>query len=112
MLAILGDCLLDVFGGAVAAGIMACGAWYVFRCLRWPEFGPWAVIVAFVLAPGAVQRSFVQMMLFFLVLIGVGLIPAGRAWRRRDRLYRIFHTHNVRAMQRNLPGRHPPHHIV
>lgn len=112
MLGIFANCLLDVFGGMVLAAGAAWLAWTGFQRLRYPEVGPWVVVVAIVLTPGAMGHSLLQMMLIFLGVISLCLIPAGRAWRKRERLRRLFHLHNIAVLRRDDGRRHPPRHLV
>lgn len=112
MLAILGECLATIFGGAALAAIAAWIGWHLFRRLRWPEAGPWAIAAALVLVPGAMHRPLLQMTVFFLALFATGLIPAGHAWRKREKLRRLFHLHNIKVRRLGIGERRPPRHLV
>jgi hypothetical protein len=112
MLTICRDSLLDVFGGVATALLLAGIGWCLFRLLRWPHAGPWAMLAMLGLVPGAMRQSFLQMAMLFLALCAACLTPEGMAWRRRDRLHRLFHLHNARAL-RGRPGAGPvPRHLV
>ena len=111
MLGILAKCLLDVFGGMALAGGAAWAGWMAFQRLRYPEVGPWAVALAIIFIPGAMRHSLLQMTLIFLCPVSICLIPSGRAWRRRERLRRLLHLHNVAVLRCN-GGRRGPRHLV
>jgi len=100
MLALIGNCLLDVIGGIVAAALAATVSWHAFKLIRLPEFGPWIVLVALFAIPGAARRSFVQMVILFLAIDAIALLGEGKAWRERDRVRRM--------LQRISTGRNGP----
>jgi hypothetical protein len=112
MLAIFAQCLLDVFGGIALAAGAAWFGWTAFKPLHWPEAGPWIVVLTLILIPGAMSQSLLQTTLLFLVCIAACLIPAGRIWRKQQRLRRLFHRHNVKVMRQGLRQRTPPRHLV
>ena len=103
MLALIGKCLLDVFGGIAVAALVATAAWQAFKLIRLPELGPWTALVALLAIPGAARQSFVQMVILFLAIGAVALLGEGRAWRERDRLRRLIRRISARPGR----GRHP-----
>ncbi|WP_454884857.1 hypothetical protein [Sphingomonas oryzagri] len=90
MLAVLVNCLLQVFGGMAVAALAAWASWHVFKLLRLPELGPWLVLASLFVIPGAARRPFVQMVILFLIIGALALLPVGRAWRKRDRVRRYL----------------------
>jgi chromate transport protein ChrA len=107
MLSVVGNCLIDVFGGIAAAAIVATAGWHAFKLVRIPELGPWAALIAVVALPGAMRSSFVQMMILFLAIAALVLTGEGRAWRRRRRSDRILKMLKAEAKPTQRPGLHP-----
>lgn len=103
MLALIGNCLLDVFGGIAVAAFAATAAWHGFKLIRLPEIGPWVVLVALIAMPGAARHSFVQMVMLFLGIGAAALLGEGRAWRERDRLRRLIRRLGSRPGKRRHP---------
>jgi hypothetical protein len=103
MLTLIGNCLLDVFGGIAVAALAATAAWHGFKLIRLPELGPWIVLAALIAIPGAARHSFVQMVILFLAIGAVALLGEGRAWRERDRLRRLIRRLGAHPAK----GRHP-----
>jgi len=101
MLALIGNCLLDVFGGIAVAALAATATWHGFKLIRLPELGPLALLVVIVAIPGAVRSPFLQMTILFLGIAAIALLGEGRAWRRRQRRDRI-----IRDLE---AGRRPAH---
>jgi chromate transport protein ChrA len=107
MLNVVGNCLLDVFGGIAAAAIVATAGWHAFKLVRRPELGPWAVLIAVVALPGAVRSPFVQMMILFLAISALVLTGEGRAWRRRRHSDRILKMLKAETRPAPRSGLHP-----
>jgi hypothetical protein len=103
MLALIGNCLLDVFGGIAVAALLATMAWHGFKWIRLPELGPWVALGTLLAIPGAARHSLVQMVILFLAIGAVALLGEGRAWRERDRLRRLIRRLGSRSVKRRHP---------
>lgn len=106
MLSVIGNCLLDVFGGIAVAALVAMAGWHAFKLVRLPELGPWAALVTIVALPGAMRSSFVQTLVLFLAIAALVLTGEGRAWRRRDQSNRILKKLKAEAGPTQRPGLH------
>ena len=84
MIGLILKCLIGVFGGMAGAVLAGLLAWNLFKLIRLPELGPWAVLVLLIVIPGAAQHGVIQMMLLFLGIIGLALLSEGPVWRERN----------------------------
>lgn len=106
MLHVLGNCLLEVFGGVAAAAIAATAGWHAFKLINAPELGPWVILIAVVALPGAMRSPFVQMAILFLAITALAVTGEGRAWRKRRRSDRILSKLKAGARPIHRPGLH------
>jgi hypothetical protein len=102
MLAILGSEVLDVLVEMSMAILIGWVGWHAGRCLHFPEFGPLAGIAVLSLIQHLTHWPMLQLTMYFLVIIAISLLPLGREWRKRKRLYRLLNLHiSGKPMQEN-----------
>lgn len=82
--------MADVVGGMAAAAISAMIGWNTFKLIRVPEVGPWVILIAAAILPGAMRNPLLQIAILFLAIVALVLTGEGGAWRRRRDSNRIL----------------------